>query len=183
MWVDADDPPDGAYDYFAASTVEVNPSDEEEEEEVEPGGRGGVYCDGLKENNHPLWDKIAGMYDGVDPEWVKDQFCMGFGYGEIMIALKLQSMLPEGVEVDARWILSERNEHGWGWIKKFFQAYTGPEEETLPGEADQQDESLPPGLAKKQDDESLPPGQAKKQNEEKVPGWAKKPDKGRGPNK
>jgi hypothetical protein len=85
--------------------------------------------------------------------------------------------------VDARWILSERNEHGWGWIKKFFQAYTGPEEETLPGEADQQDESLPPGLAKKQDDESLPPGQAKKQNEEKVPGWAKKPDKGRGPNK
>ncbi len=167
-WVEAEP----GYYILDAFSAEVNPTDEEEV--IEPGGRGGVYCDGLKEKNHPLWDKIAEMY-GVPTEWVKEQFCLGFGYGEIMIALKIRDMLElEGVDVDPRWILSERAEHGWGYIKKFFENYTGPEDQSL-GETDQkEDKPLPPGLAKKLNDDSDQNG---------PPGWAKKADKGKGHNK
>jgi hypothetical protein len=154
-----------------AYSVEVNPV--EDGEVIEPGGRGGVYCDGLKEN-HPLWVKIAKMY-GVGEDWVKKQFCLGFGYGEIMIALKIHDMLMlEGVDVDPRWILAERNEHGWGYIKKFFEDYSGPEDPS-PGSANQQDNKpLPPGLAKKLNDDS---------DQDGPPGWAKKPNNGKGPKK
>ena len=173
-WVDGD---------FQAILVEVVDLDGEDDGEDDDRGRGGVYCDGGKEYHHPVALKIAGMYgweeteatpsengdtpvaEEITPEWVMEQFCAGFGFGEIMHAL----ILAEGDGFYAREILSMRVDMGWGQIWKEL-GLTKNDKESNP----------PPGWLKKPDKlNNPPPGWEKKPDKEKnqPPGWAKKPDK------
>jgi hypothetical protein len=165
---------------FEATSVEVVDPEGEGDGEGDDGGRGGVYCDGGKEYHHPVALKIAGMYgweetpsengdtpvaEEITPEWVMEQFCAGFGFGEIMHAL----ILAEGDGFYAREILSMRVDMGWGQIWKELGIMKNDKES-----------NPPPGWLKKPDKlNNPPPGWEKKPDKEKnqPPGWAKKPDK------
>jgi hypothetical protein len=128
------------------------------------GWKGGIYCDGGKE--HPVANKIAEMYG--DPEWVKEQFCTGFGFGEIMHAI----ILADGDLIMARWILAMRIDHGWGQIWKEL-GLAKNDKGSVP----------PPGQLKKPDDAAnQPPGWANKPDKEnKIRGWEKNQNKVKGP--
>ncbi|MBE0582468.1 MAG: hypothetical protein IH612_01755 [Desulfofustis sp.] len=109
-------------------------------------GEGGVYCNGGKENPHPVAAKIAEMY-GVDIDWVMSYACDGHGFGGVMLALQTAEA-SEGANADD--ILVKRKEgKGWGQIWK---------EDGLV-KSDKAD-SPPPGLLKKPDKET---GQGKDQ--------------------
>ena len=133
-------------------------------------GQGGVYCAGGKENIHPVAQKIADKYE-VDPEWVMEQACNGFGFGGVMLALQT-AKANQGGDPDA--YLAQRKEgKGWGQIWK----------ENGLVKNDKAD-NPPPGQLKKPDkdnslDKVIPPGQENKPDKEKPP----KTNNGKKPNK
>jgi len=172
-WVDVE-PPDGTPDYLDATSVEINPVDEPDDE-IEPGGRGGIYCDNGKEKPHPVAVKIAEMYadEGVTTDWVMEQFCAGFGFGEIMLALRTQAFLGEDALWDTRAILSMRNDMGWGQIWKALEISKSDK-----------DDVPPPGHLNKPDKENNPPpGWVNKHEKGTPPGLMNKPEKVKGPKK
>jgi len=141
-------------------------------------GPGGVYCAGGKDRPHPVAQKISDKYD-VSIEWVMEQKCTGFGFGQVMLALQTSLSVqngeepeeepeeepgepcegsetcPEnGLETQAKGLLDMRKEgKGWGQIWK----------ET--------------GLSKHGDADVSPSGWLKK------PEKVKEPKEGKGPNK
>ena len=69
----------------------TEPEEEGEEGEGEGWGPGGVYCNGGKEDMHPVAKKISEKYKGlVDPAWAQEMACNGFGFGEVMLAIQTQ---------------------------------------------------------------------------------------------
>jgi hypothetical protein len=163
-WVDA--LPDYDFLYILdAYSIEVTPT--EDVDVIEPGGRGGIYCDGGKDKPHPLAVKLSEQ--GVTEEWVMEQFCTGFGFGEIMLALRTHALLGEDTLWNTRAILSLRNEMGWGQIWKFLGLKNGDEESAPP----------PGPLSKPDQEDSQPPGWKNKPEKNKglPPGWQKKQDK------
>jgi hypothetical protein len=70
---------------------EFEPAEPGEKGEDDDSGSGGVYCNGGKDEMHPVTKKISDKYEGVvDSEWVKDMVCDGFGFGEVMLAIQTQ---------------------------------------------------------------------------------------------
>lgn len=133
------------------------PTETEELADAEAGGwgEGGVYCNGGKENDHPVAAKIAEKY-GVTTEWVMSYVCDGQGFGSVMLALKTQEL--GGGSADEA--LGKRKDgQGWGQIWK---------EQGLVG--NDKADSPPPGQLKKEDKQTGPP-------EDKAPNNNKDKDK------
>lgn len=155
---------------FVADEIEINPEEDEDEEGEGNGwGKGGVYCAGGKEKTHPVALKIAEKYDVEDitSEWVMEQVCDGFGFGEVMLAIQTQLAFQkqnegeggEGKEntlgEDAEeWLNRRKAGQGWGQIWK------------------------ENGIVKNDKTDNPPPGWLNKPEKEKGPKEGKGPDKG-----
>jgi hypothetical protein len=169
-------------DYFEATTIEIFEPGDDDDIPVDLGGRGGIYCDGGKDKPHPLAVKIAEQ--GVTEAWVMEQFCAGFGFGEIMLVLRTQTLLGDDAWWDTRAILNLRNEMGWGQIWKTLGLKKGDEESTPPPgplSKPAQEDNQPPGWENKPEkNKDLPPGWQKKQykHDDLPPGLQKKNNQG-----
>ena len=156
--------------------LEVEETEEPEDGEGEEDGEGGAWCNGHKEGEtHPVAEKIVEKYEdlGYDAEWVMEQKCGGFGFGNVMLALQTEKLEKEnGEEGNGRTaddLLEEKKGgKGWGQIWK----------DTGLVETEDAD-SPPPGKLKKPDKQNGPP-EDKGPNKEK-PNKPEKPDNGKGP--
>jgi len=75
------------------SITQTEPDEGDDDGEGNGSGSGGVYCNGDEESGriHPVAQKIASKYEGiVDPAWVQEMACDGFGFGEVMLAIQTQ---------------------------------------------------------------------------------------------
>jgi len=97
----------------AYDLVGGDPSAEEEEpEDGEP--KGGAYCDGSQEGEHPAGVKLAEQY-GASYEKIMTWFCAGHGFGQIGMAFRISQQA--GVSVED--VFSQRESGaGWGQIMK-----------------------------------------------------------------
>ena len=101
--------------------VEETEEPEDEEGEEDSDGDGGAWCNGSKgEEVHPVAEKIAEKYAdlGYDTEWVMEQKCGGFGFGNVMLALQTEQAEKEkGEEGQGRTAdeLLEEKKGGKGW--------------------------------------------------------------------
>ncbi len=125
-----------------SATPTPEPAETPTDEPIEtPTGRG-FYCqEGAPP--HPFGARIAERY-GVDYQQVKQYFCEGFGWGQIVLAMHTARMM-EGVDPNAL-LEARRNGQGWGEIWHGLGILGRPKGATSAG--DQDGDGLPDRLRK-----------------------------------
>lgn len=145
---------------FAASAIQIAAPTEEppatptpepgetptEEPVATPVGQG-FYCQ-EDAPPHPFGARLAERY-GVDYQQVKQYFCEGFGWGEIVLAMHTARVM-EGVDPNAM-LEARRNGQGWGEIWHGMGLLGRPKDANSAG--DQDGDGLPDRLRKRDRDQ------------------------------
>jgi RNase P/RNase MRP subunit p29 len=96
--------------------------EEQEKDDGDPSG--GYYCE-QSEEMHPFGEKLASRYDEVKYETLQEWFCSGFGWGQIMLALKTSEITGDDFEA----LLVRRGDgEGWGQIWQDLELIGRPED-------------------------------------------------------
>jgi RNase P/RNase MRP subunit p29 len=105
-------------DSISASLVKV------EEQEDDGDLPGGYYCE-QSDERHPFGQRLASSYEGVVYETLQKWFCSGFGWGQIMLALKTSEITGDDFEA----LLEMRGDgEGWGQIWQDLELIGQPED-------------------------------------------------------
>ena len=160
----------------------VKPVDEVDDDNDDEKGES-TYCSGDNEKNHPAAFFLAQVFD-KDIAEITDQFCAGFGFGQISLALQTEKVT--GIDY-VKFLEDRAAGMGWGEIWQEHGFKDKPKDADKPPtdqDKDEDKDKTPPGQEKDKVKDKTPPGQDKDKDKDKDPddedllkGKKKKPKK------